>query len=87
MDRRSNFEALKEHAWQGRIFSKLAEEELRRARAFLDANQDLSKGDFEIAINRMFLDDPKKPKHWAIISELLLCANSMTSSESTPEGS
>lgn len=80
MDRRAHFESLKEHAWHGRVFGKLTEDEVRRARAFLDANEALSKGDFELAVNRMFLDDPKRPKYWAIISELLLCSNSMTPS-------
>jgi hypothetical protein len=73
--RNENFEALKEHPWLGKIFKKLSAKELSLARAFLNIHYGASKGDFEWAVQRMFLDK-EKPKNFSIIMELLTCANS-----------
>jgi len=67
---------LSEHAWLGRVYKKLTEEELRLAIRFMGKNHLLSKGEFELAVNRMFLD-ASKPRHFKEILELLTCANSL----------
>lgn len=75
MNRLVKFEALKDHAWHGRSFAKLTAQELSLAREFIASNSTLGKGDFEYAVNRMFLDK-QKPKNFMHILELLTCANS-----------
>lgn len=74
-DRIHNFEALSNHPWLGRVYSRLSDSDLRLAREFMEANGDLAKGDFEFAINRMFMDR-ERPKRYKEILELLCCANS-----------
>lgn len=77
MDKRvANFEALKTHPWLSRIYARLRGEDVAYARDFLGRHTALAKGDFESAVNRMFMDNPAKPKRWKEIQELLLCANS-----------
>jgi hypothetical protein len=74
-DRRLAFDNLAKHPWLGRVFSRLKDEDLAAARAFISANSELSKGDFELKINRMFIDRVR-PKRYKEIMELLTCANS-----------
>lgn len=74
MDRREAFEALENHAWYGRHYARLRAPALGDARAFLEANEGLGKGAFEMALHRAFMDQPK-PKQWDIVRELLLAAN------------
>lgn len=70
------FKAYEKHAWLGRVFRKLSPEEMQIAVGFFEKNAALSKGDFEYAVNRAFLDQVEKPKHYKEILELLTCANS-----------
>jgi hypothetical protein len=53
---------------------KLSEAEFDEMVAFLEEKDDLGHLEFEYAVNRMFLDRPK-PKHFAIVQELLSVAN------------
>jgi hypothetical protein len=77
MERRLEaFRNLKKHAWLGRVFARLSAKEIAGAEGFIRARGDDSKDAFELAINRLFIDAPDKPRHWAEISELLSCANS-----------
>lgn len=74
--RNDTFEAFSTHPWFGKVFKRLKNDDLSTARCFLKANGHLGKGEFEFAVNRMFLDKPK-PKNWKEIQELLTCANSV----------
>lgn len=76
MTRLEAFESLKDHAWLGRLWARLTPTELMLCRQFINNRMDLSRGDFETELNRMFLDVPK-PKHHTRILELLACANTM----------
>lgn len=75
MSRAIKFEALANHAWLGKSFKKLKKDELLLARNFLEQNAHLDKGQFEFAINRMFINYPNKPKNWTIILEMLANSN------------
>jgi hypothetical protein len=76
MDRSITFNNLKTHPWLSKAFIKLSKQEIQIATEFIHSNQLLSKGDFEFAVNRMFLDQANKPKNYSIILELLTCCNS-----------
>lgn len=85
-DRRAEkFHAYKNHPWLGRVYAKLTRDEILLAEAFMRSNQKLGKGEFEMAINRMFLDKEDKPKNWTRISELLTNANCSLSDEEPRE--
>lgn len=75
MDRLTLFNNLKHHPWSGRVYKRLNANELELALGFIESNENLDKGSFEYAVNRMFLDKDK-PKHFKEILELLTCANS-----------
>lgn len=77
MDKRTiAFNSLETHPWLNRVFKKLNRDDLYICRQFLAEKEHLSKGDFELAVNRMFIDKENKPKNWKLICELLTCANS-----------
>ncbi len=75
MDRLAAFEQLKNHAWLGRLFLRLTKADIELCRAFIVSQEKTPKVEFELAVNRMFLDKPK-PKNHTVILELLSCANS-----------
>lgn len=70
------FDSFDTHPWLGRTYRKLTGADRRLAYDFMAQNQALSKGDFELKVNRMFVDKDSKPKNWTLIIELLTCANS-----------
>jgi len=69
------FRNFRSHAWLKKPFEKLSADELLLCEEFIIKHDYLPKGEFEYAINRMFLDKPK-PKNFSICQELLTCANS-----------
>jgi hypothetical protein len=73
--RRAKFESFATHPWLSRVYRRLKPEDRALALEFIAANAALNRGDFELRVNRMFLDRPK-PKNFALILELLTCANS-----------
>lgn len=50
--------------------NKLTLEDILTIKNFLSIYKDLSDSDFDIKINRAFLDNPSKPKNWKIITEI-----------------
>jgi hypothetical protein len=73
--RLEKFNSYAEHAWLNKAFKKLSKAERDIATDFIKTNDYLGKYDFELAINRMFIDK-EKPKNFSIILELLACLNS-----------
>lgn len=55
---------------------KLKEQDLIIIRDFLDATKNLDSNARQLLINRLFIDQPDKPKHWAYINEFLQFINS-----------
>lgn len=70
------FYSYKEHSWFNKIWLKLSKQEIALCEEFICKNKDLDKTAFEMAVNRMFLEQNQKPKNWTIICELLTCSNS-----------
>jgi len=79
MNRLEVFKGYKNHPWFSRKISQLSLVHLILIEHFINSNNELSKGDFELAVNRMFLDKDK-PKKYKEIQELLSCCNSAISS-------
>lgn len=77
--RLERFESFREHPWLKKAFKKLSAKEVQIARDFIHANSKLDRNAFEMAVNRMFMDHPCKPKSWTVIVELLANSNSATS--------
>lgn len=75
MTRLEKFEALADHPWYGRMWKKLSSSERTCAVHFLVENENASKDEFEIRINRLFLDR-EKSKNADLIVELLSVSNS-----------
>lgn len=68
----------RQHPMLSKQYVKLSLVERELAICFIVANKELSVAEFEMKVNRMFLDK-EKPKHWIEISELLTCSNKVTS--------
>lgn len=75
MDRLEVFKSFSLHPMFKKVFTKLKPVELMMAEKFIVDNEHLNRANFEMAVNRMFLDKPKT-KHWKEIMELLTCSNS-----------
>lgn len=64
-------------AFYGRYFTKLKGPDLEIIHRFLEENHQLPKIDFEMRVNRLFLDQPDtRPKQWTTIIEILSAINS-----------
>ena len=55
---------------------KMTAREREIVTTFIAENDALYRGAFELKVNRMFLNQPEKPKRWVTICELLTVANS-----------
>lgn len=75
MTRLHRFDAMATHAWFGRMYAKLSQDDLTVCRAFLRATADMDRGRYEHEVARLWLDVPNKPKHHREMAELLLCSN------------
>lgn len=73
--RRLAFDAYANHPWHHKAFKRLTAAEIALAHAFIEQHAHLGRGAFELAVNRMFIDKPDKPKHFTIILDMLTCAN------------
>jgi hypothetical protein len=73
--RLAKFESFASHPWLRKSWARLRAEEREIARTFLVENASLDRAAFERRLNRMFLDQPTKPKHFTTILELLTNAN------------
>lgn len=77
--RKKAFFDLQSHALLRKPFSKLTGPEIDICLDFIKNHGELPKGDFQEAVNRMFIDmdAEDKPKHFVIILEMLSCANTI----------
>lgn len=69
------FANMERHPWLKKSWARLSAAEIALANSFIATNDSLDLGEFEKAVNRMFMDKPK-PKNWTVICELLSCSNS-----------
>lgn len=63
--------------WYSRLFSKLTVSEMVMLLEWVNDHDQLGKNEFELAVNRMFLDR-EKPTHWLEINELAGACNILT---------
>jgi hypothetical protein len=75
MNRCQIFNSYSFHPWLKKSFNRLSAKEKQIAVDFIIAHDFLDKPNFELAVNRMFLEK-ERTKNWTIISELLSCVNS-----------
>lgn len=75
MKRLIKFESLATNSWHAKSFAKLKPEEVAYCVEFIKKNDHLEPLPFSALCNRLFLDEPVKPKNWVRMSELLSCAN------------
>lgn len=59
-----------------KLYKRLNKEEITMLNKFILDNAFLSANEFEYKANRLFLDQPNKPKNHMIITELLSMYNS-----------
>lgn len=78
---KKNLKELEIHPWLKRLFQKLTKEDRERINKFIDTYGDDSPVGFEIRLNRLFMDQPEKPKRWKETMEILTNLNSMTKRE------
>ena len=65
-------ESLKESYRWKRLLPQLSQKDMETVESFINSNSTASKDEFVHRLNRMFLDQPNKPRKWALITELLL---------------
>lgn len=81
MERIAKFDALASDPWYGRQFKKLRKADIDFCHGFIVANTQLSKDEFESAVNRIFMDkrfdgETKADKNRRMIcQELLACCS------------
>ena len=66
------FEKLADHPMLGRDYSKLNKSELTLCREFILAHDQLSFGDFSLAVNRWGLDSERPKRHtlmWSLVMQ------------------
>lgn len=68
-------------AFYSSTWTKLNLEEKGLVLGFLQFNLMEAPNKFEANLNRMFLDQPKKPKRWALIQDLLSAMNKVRQKE------
>lgn len=78
------YDGQRDHPWLGRLHTQLSAREDALARQFICDHDHLDVGPFELAVNRMFVDRPNRPRRWTIIMELLTCVNSTYRADRLP---
>lgn len=71
MTRAERWAALASHPWHAKRLAKLRPPERAFAESFIAAHGGASADDWQLRVNRLFLDDPQKPKNWTLIIDLL----------------
>lgn len=75
MNRIEAFMGLASDPWYSRVWKMLSMGQTQIAEGFLRRNAGLDHLEFEHAVSRMYLDNPDRPKNYAVIQDLLLAAN------------
>ncbi len=75
---REEMKALRAHPHHKKTLGKLGSSDRDVMLKFIKENATLSRDDFEMKVNRLFIDQTDKPPKWAYIMELLSIMNSRT---------
>jgi hypothetical protein len=70
--RREIFLSHKNHLMLGKTFSKLSELEIELCLDFIERHKSVDNGEFGHFVNRWFLDQVNKPKHWVDMWALVM---------------
>lgn len=76
---------LKNNPWYGSSRRQLKKNEIEIVISFIDQYSELNADDFELKINRFFLDTKDKPKRFTLIQEILSVLNTQTRNEREPQ--
>jgi hypothetical protein len=71
MDRNEKFAHYKKHPHYGSAIAKLPGVDIRFIEEFIAKHKDESSGVWSVSTRKAFVDNPKKPKNWATLYELL----------------
>ncbi len=75
MNRLEKFKTFKVHPRHSKLVAKLTAADRDFCEQWIADRAEMNADDFELAVNRMFMDNPNKPKHWPTIMELISSAN------------
>jgi hypothetical protein len=62
------------YPWDKKL-KQMSDKEKAMVDTFIIENDHLSKSEFELLVNRLFLDKKDKPKNWTLITEILVNCN------------
>lgn len=72
--RREKYRKLQSHPWYGQvIFQELVEDDRQFISIFIEKSDALSEEQFRLTVQRLFIDDANRPRHHAVIQEVLSC--------------
>jgi len=77
--RLEHFRDLDRHAWFGRQMAKLKKGQREICEQFIAEHDHLDRGQFEMALNRWWVDRQDRPKNWSSLQELVMISNSALS--------
>lgn len=70
--RLEKLEQLGKHPWYGNLAKRLTEGEFDEIVSIIEDNEHLDRGGFTMMIQRLYLDQKKKPKHLTLMMDLLM---------------
>lgn len=73
--RLQKLESFKTHPWFKKIYKRLGNRDCAFMLETLNKLDHLTRDEYEMRINRLFLDVKDKPRHWKEIQELLANTN------------
>lgn len=71
MDRKERFMLLKAHPMYGKGINSLSPAERELMEKFLREHNTDTQAVWSVALRKLFVDNPAKPKNWTLIYELL----------------
>ncbi len=74
-DRLEKFKSLADHPLYKRLMRSLTEGEFDEVVEFIDDNADLNARDFEMKVNRFYMDVNPKPKNIGKMLDILIACN------------
>ncbi len=83
--RMKNLNDLKEHPWISKLFGKINQKDMDFLIYEIEESDGLDTDQWESRINRLFIDNPNKPKRWKELSEILSSINSRTKRKSSED--
>ncbi len=64
--------ALSDHAWYGKVLKQMSEAEFDLVVELIEEHGDLDRNEWTVKINRLYLDQPNKPKRLSLLQDVLM---------------